>query len=296
MENKQNKVQDENIENYIKFLKIQKNISNNTELAYRRDIKQFYNFLLNKKINVKDVDKYILRDYFVNILNLSKKKTTIIRKIVALRGFYKFLVKCKILKTSPMDLISAPKKESHLPDFLSIEETKLLLSAPDASNLLGLRDKAILELFYSSGIRISELTGLDRENVDFFSGIVKVMGKGSKQRLVPVGDTALDAIRKYIKMRKDSFSALFIDYRLKRLSARWIQKMIHNYLKKIGILKKITPHSLRHTFATHLLDAGCDIRSVQEMLGHKNIATTQIYTHVTATKMKKIYDKVHPRA
>src|SRR3989339_165109 len=296
MENKQNKVQDENIENYIKFLKIQKNISNNTELAYRRDIKQFYNFLLNKKINVKDVDKYILRDYFVNILNLSKKKTTIIRKIVALRGFYKFLVKCKILKTSPMDLISAPKKESHLPDFLSIEETKLLLSAPDASNLLGLRDKAILELFYSSGIRISELTGLDRENVDFFSGIVKVMGKGSKQRLVPVGDTALDAIRKYIKMRKDSFSALFIDYRLKRLSARWIQKMIHNYLKKIGILKKITPHSLRHTFATHLLDAGCDIRSVQEMLGHKNIVTTQIYTHITATKMKKVYDKVHPRA
>ncbi|OGS34546.1 MAG: hypothetical protein A2474_02220 [Elusimicrobia bacterium RIFOXYC2_FULL_34_12] len=296
MEYKKSKAQNENIENYIKFLKIQKNISNNTELAYRRDIKQFYDFLSHKEIGIKDTDKYILRDYLVNILNISKKKTTIIRKIVALRGFYKFLVKCKILKTSPMELISAPKKESHLPDFLTIDETKLLLSAPDIKNILGLRDRAIFELFYSSGLRISELTGLNSEDVDFFSGVLKVTGKGSKQRLVPVGDAALDIIRKYIKSRKDNSSALFIDYRQQRLSARWIQKMIKKYLTKIGITKKITPHSLRHTFATHLLDAGCDIRSVQEMLGHKNIVTTQIYTHITATKMKKVYDKVHPRA
>jgi site-specific recombinase XerD len=296
MKIKQNEKQDQNIENYIQFLKIQKNISINTELAYIRDINQFYSFIVKKKIDIKSVDKFLLRDYLVTVLGDSKKKTTIIRKIAVLRGFFKFLVKCKVLKISPMELILTPKKESHLPNFLTTEEVNLLLSSPDTAKILGLRDRAILELFYSSGLRISELVGLDKDGVDYFSGLVKVMGKGSKQRIVPVGDTALDLIRKYVKSRKDFSSALFIDYRDQRLSARWIQKMIHNYLKKVGINKKITPHSLRHTFATHLLDAGCDIRSVQEMLGHKNLTTTQIYTHITTSKMKKIYDKVHPRA
>lgn len=296
MKPKQDKNQNENIENYIQFLKIQKNIAKNTELAYRRDIEQFLGFLTDKKIDIKNIDKLVIRDYLVNILGQTRKKTTVIRKIAALRGFFNFLVKCKVLKIPPMESIITPKKESHLPDFLTIEEIKLLLSAPDTANVLGLRDNAILELFYSSGIRISELVGLNKDDVDFFSGIIKVMGKGSKQRLVPVGDTALTIVRKYLKMRKDSSPVLFTGYHTHKLSARWIQKMIHRYLQKVGIVKKITPHSLRHTFATHLLDAGCDIRSVQEMLGHKDLSTTQIYTHITATKMKKVYDKTHPRA
>ncbi|MBN1383561.1 MAG: tyrosine recombinase XerC [Elusimicrobia bacterium] len=289
-------IQDEKIEKYIQFLKIQKNISKNTELAYRRDIKQFLGFITGKKTDIRNIDKLVVRDYIVNILGQTKKKTTVIRKIAALRGFLGFLVKCKLLRVSPMDAVVTPKKENHLPDFLTVEEIKILLSVPDTSNILGLRDRAILELFYSSGIRISELIGLDKSDIDFFSGIIKVTGKGSKQRLVPVGDTALTIVRKYLKMRDDSSPVLFAGYHTGKLSARWIQKMIHKYLQKAGIVKKITPHSLRHTFATHLLDAGCDIRSVQEMLGHKNLSTTQIYTHITTTKMKKIYNKVHPRA
>ncbi|MDD5686825.1 MAG: tyrosine recombinase XerC [Elusimicrobia bacterium] len=296
MKIKQIEEKNENIKNFLQFLLIQKNISENTKLAYSRDLNQFLKFINNRKLDITDVDKVILRDYLANLLKFSQKKTTIIRKIAALRGFFKFLVRCKMLKRSPMELILTPKKEINLPNFLTIEETNILLSAPDTTVILGLRDKAIFELLYSSGIRVSELVGMDKSDVDFFSGMIKVMGKGSKQRLVPIGDTALDIMRKYIKMRKDSSQALFVDYRFQRLSARWVQKTLHKYLQKTGIVKKITPHSLRHTFATHLLDAGCDIRSVQEMLGHKNLSTTQIYTHITTTRMKKIYDKVHPRA
>ncbi len=286
----------ENIEKFIQFLKIQKNISENTALAYRRDIEQFSRFLEKKNLNIKNADKLTVRDYLANVLQAVSKKSSIIRKIAALRGFFNFLVKCKVLKISPMDFVLTPKAEKHLPNFLTVGEINLILSAPDTSKISGLRDRAILELLYSSGLRISELTNLSKTDVDYFSGTVKVMGKGSKQRLVPVGDFALDIIRKYLKMRNDSSAILFAGNKLQKLSVRCIQKMLKKYLKKAGITKKITPHSLRHTFATHLLDNGCDIRSVQEMLGHKNLATTQIYTHVTSQMMKKIYDKVHPRA
>ncbi|MFA5779290.1 MAG: site-specific tyrosine recombinase/integron integrase [Elusimicrobiota bacterium] len=286
----------ENIEKFIQFLKIQKNISENTALAYRRDIEQFSRFLEKKKFNIKNSDKFTVRDYLANVLQPVEKKSSIIRKIAALRGFFNFLVKCKVLKISPMDFILTPKSEKHLPNFLTVGEINLILSATDISKISGLRDRAILELLYSSGLRISELTGLSKTDVDYILGTVKVMGKGGKQRLIPVGDFALDIIRKYLKMRNDSSAVLFAGNKLQKLSVRCIQKMLKKYLKKAGITKKITPHSLRHTFATHLLDNGCDIRSVQEMLGHKNLATTQIYTHITAQMMKKIYDKVHPRA
>jgi len=289
----------ENIEKFIQFLKIQKNISENTALAYRRDIEQFSRFLEKKNLNIKHADKLTVRDYLANVLQAVSKKSSIIRKIAALRRFFNFLVKCKVLKISPMDFILTPKSEKHLPNFLTVGEINLILSAPDTSKISGLRDRAILELLYSSGLRISELTTLSKTDVDYVSGTVKVMGKGGNQRLVPIGDFALDIIRKYLKMRNDSSSVLFAGNPAKagqKLSARCIQKTLKIYLKKAGITKKITPHSLRHTFATHLIDNGCDIRSVQEMLGHKNLATTQIYTHVTSQMMKKIYDKVHPRA
>lgn len=286
----------ENIEKFIQFLKIQKNISENTALAYRRDIEQFSRFLQIKKLDIKNADRLTVRDYLANVLQPVEKKSSIIRKIAALRGFFNFLVKCKMLIISPMDFVLTPKAEKHLPNFLTVAEIILILSAPDTSKISGLRDRAILELLYSSGLRISELTGLNKTDVDYFSGTIKVMGKGSKQRLVPVGDFALNIIRKYLKMRNDSSAVLFPGNKLQKLSVRCIQKMLKVYLKKAGITKKITPHSLRHTFATHLLDNGCDIRSVQEMLGHKNLTTTQIYTHITAKNLKKVYDRVHPRA
>jgi len=286
----------ENIEKFIQFLKIQKNISENTALAYRRDIQQFNRFLEKKKLGTKKVDKLVVRDYLASVLQPIEKKSSIIRKIAALRGYFGFLVKCRVLEISPMDFVLTPKSEKRLPSFLTVDEINFLISTPDVRKATGLRDKAILELLYSSGLRVSELTGLNKPDVDYLSGTVKVTGKGSRQRLIPVGDAALDMIRRYLKIRKDSSPVMFVGKGQHRLSARYIQKMLKKYLKKTGINKKITPHSLRHTFATHLLDSGCDIRSVQEMLGHKNLATTQIYTHITAERMKKIYNKVHPRA
>jgi len=283
------------IENFLQFLKIQKNISENTLLAYRRDAEQFFDFLKKRSKNIKYADKVLIRDFLTHLAG-DKKKSTIIRKIAVLRSFFGFLVKCKVIQSSPMDMIFSQKKDNYLPKFLTIEEVDRLINSADTSDVSGLRDRAILELLYSSGMRVSELVGLNKNDVDFISGCLKVTGKGSKQRIVPVGDTALDVLRKYIRMKTDDSQILFTGRKFTRLTSRSIQMMLKKYLNIAGIDKKITPHSLRHTFATHLLDAGCDIRSVQEMLGHKSITTTQIYTHVTASKMKKIYDKVHPRS
>lgn len=283
------------IENYLQFLKISKNISENTLSAYRRDMEQFFRFLEVSGASIKNTDKVLIRD-FLSHLSADKKKSTIARKTAALRSFFGFLVKCKVIETSPMDAIFSQKKDSYLPKFLTVEEVGRLLGSIDTVKVQGMRDRAILELLYSSGLRVSELVGLDKNDVDFITGCVKVTGKGSKQRLVPAGDEALSILRKYIKMKTDDSQIMFTGRKFSRLTPRSVQMMLKKYLAIAGINKEITPHSLRHSFATHLLDAGCDIRSVQEMLGHKSITTTQIYTHVTASKMKKIYDKVHPRS
>ena len=284
------------IENFLQFLKIQKNISENTLLAYRRDAGQFFLFLEKRGIGIKDADKIAVRDYLAQ-LSGGMKKSTVIRKIAVMRGLFGFIVRCKIIPSSPMDTIFSPKKDGYLPNFLTVEEVeRLISSAAAAEGAAGQRDWAILELLYSSGMRVSELTGLNKGDVDFIAGCLKVTGKGSKQRIVPLGDKALGAVRKYLALRTDDTQALFTGRKFSRITPRCIQLMLKKYLRLAGIDRDITPHSLRHTFATHLLDAGCDIRSVQEMLGHKSITTTQIYTHVTASRMKKIYDKVHPRS
>jgi len=292
---KSDNISDSYIENFLQYLRIQKNISENTLLAYRRDITQFYCFLKKRNKKIKSVDKVLIRD-FLTQLSGDKKKSTIIRKIAVLRGFFGFLVKCKVIQSSPMDMIFSQKKDGYLPKFLTIEEINRLIDSIDTSNVSGRRDRAILELLYSSGLRVSELIGLNKNDVDFISGCLKVTGKGSKQRIVPVGDDALKTLRNYMRTKPDDSDIIFTGRKFKGLTSRRIQMMLKKYLRNAGIDKKITPHSLRHTFATHLLDAGCDIRSVQEMLGHKSIVTTQIYTHVTASTMKKIYDKVHPRS
>ncbi|OQA91602.1 MAG: Tyrosine recombinase XerD [Elusimicrobia bacterium ADurb.Bin231] len=283
------------LENYLQYLIIHKNVSGNTVLAYRRDIKQFIDFMTAACLNLKDIEKGIIRNYIaVNFSN--KTKTTILRKISALRSFFNFLVRCKVIETSPMENILSPKKAKYLPAFLTPEEIGTLFSAVNKDSASGLRDMAIMELFYSSGLRISELAGMNKRDIDYVAGLIKVMGKGGRQRIVPVGDSALDTLRKYLKSRNDLNDSVFINKKSARIGVRGIQLMLKKYIKKAGIIKRITPHSLRHTFATHLLDAGCDIRSVQEMLGHKSISSTQIYTHITAGKMKKVYEKVHPRS
>jgi len=196
-------------------------------------------------------------------------------------------------------MLSSPKLEKHLPSFMTEEEvTKLIESAfaKDEKDEMGLRDRAILETFYSSGLRISELVGLSLDDLDHISGIVKVMGKGKKERVVPIGEAALSAIRKYLDKRKKESSALFLNKNGKRISARGVRNIVEKYLKSAGIAHGVSPHTFRHSFATHLLNRGADLRTVQELLGHANLSTTQIYTHLSSDRLKIVYDKAHPHA
>ncbi len=230
-------------------------------------------------------------------------KSTIARKLATLRSFYKFCVRRNYVKANPLASIRMPKQDKRLPKFLDIEEVSKLLHTPDATTLLGARDRAMLEVMYSTGIRVSELVALNMEDVDFTAQLVRIRGKGKKQRNTPIGPTALGAISRYQEMRRadarnSSFDqkALFVNKHGQRLSTRSVRRKLDKYLAIAGLDPAISPHTLRHSFATHMLDKGADLRSVQELLGHQSISTTQIYTHLTAQRMKKTYDETHPRS
>lgn len=282
------------IKDYKKYLTYEKNYSFHTVKNYIKDIEQFINFN-NKKINIEESNIKSFLEF------LGKKKysrNTITRKIIAARNFYKYLIKTKKTEKNPFAYILTPKSEKRLPGVLTEKETENLLSAAAGKDFISLRDRTILELIYSTGIRVSELVNLDISDIDFINEEIKVMGKGGKERIVPVGTVAMNILHCYIKelKKKDTSGILFINKNKKRLTQRFVELMIKKYAKLAGIEKKITPHTLRHSFATHLLDRGADLRSVQELLGHVNLSTTQIYTHLSIQKLKKEYDKAHPRA
>lgn len=232
----------------------------------------------------------------LNEKKLSKASLT--RKFASLRSFYKFLIINNSIEKSPLENMSSPKKEKKVPSFLTEDEMRSLFEIPD----LALRDRGMIELLYSCGLRIEELMSLNVKNIDFISNTVTVTGKGNRERIVPIGDTCLAVIKRYLDERRaenlpfDRNSPVFLSARGKRLEQRTARRVLHNWFIKAGISKKVSPHTLRHTFATHILDRGCDLRSVQEMLGHKNLSTTQIYTHVTIESLKKVYEKAHPRS
>lgn len=278
---------------YKKHLSLEKNYSKHTVSNYERDIKQFILFAGNLEINDK-----IPGDYLEYLFKKKYNKNSITRKIIAIRNFYRYLLKIKKIKHNPFEYILTPKKEKKIPGVLTEKEVELLLESADGNNFFDLRDRSILELLYSSGIRVNELVNLNINDIDFINEEIKVLGKGNKERIVPVGSVAMNWLNRYIKELKkiSSEKILFINKNKKRLTTRSIEMIIKKYAKKAGILKKITPHTLRHSFATHLLDRGADLRSVQELLGHSNLSTTQIYTHLSIQKLKKEYDKAHPRA
>jgi site-specific recombinase XerD len=258
---------------------------------------EFYDFIKKKNIELINCTKNIIREYLATLYNKNLKKSSIIRKFAVLKSFYKFLIIINATQINPTTSMSTPKKDKRIPIFLTEQEIKNLLELPN----IDLRDKAMLELFYSSGIRIEELVSINLKDIDFMSSNVKVFGKGSKERIVPVGDICLFAIKNYLDDRRKKGltysvnSPLFLNKYGNRITQRGARKILHNWFMKSGITKKVSPHTLRHTFATHLLDNGCDIKSVQQMLGHKNLSTTQIYTHVTLESLRKIYNKAHPR-
>lgn len=289
---------------FLLYLRAEKNFSPHSLRSYQSDLQQFFHFLKRKKCSLSDVDRLLVRLYLAE-LSQKNSRNSVIRKISALRSFFKYLFREGIITVNPLVYLSVPKKEKSLPHYLEEKEMFKLLKSIPLSNFYSLRDRAILETLYSTGIRIAELVNLNIEDIDFFAGMLKVLGKGARERIIPIGEKALGILRKYLTKRSELRAqsselslehSLFVNRYGKRLSARFIRKLINKYTKKITLEKKVSPHVFRHSFATHLLNAGCDLRAVQEMLGHMSLKTTQIYTHVSLEQTKKIYQKFHPRA
>ncbi len=282
------------VEKFLTYLEIEKNYSPHTLLNYQMDLKEFVEFL--KEIPIIKVEYLHLRKYLIELKNKSYKPRTLARKLSSIRSFFKFLQREGLLSNNPAILLQSPKLDKTLPKFLTEKEMTELIEAPSLENVPGKRDRAILEALYSTGIRVGELVGLNIDSIDLISNLIKVMGKGKKERLVPIGERAVEAIKGYLDSRLSNNRALFLNKNGTRLTSRGVQNIINKHILTTSLRVNVSPHVLRHSFATHLLDRGADLRSVQELLGHVNLSTTQIYTHVTTEKLKKVYDKAHPRA
>jgi len=270
---------------------------------YTTDLLDFFNFLRAKDISsLKEVDRLTLRDYLSHLMKHGFVKASIARKLSAIRSFYRYLLREGVISTSPAATTSSPKLDKRLPSFLTIEEVKRLLEAPDLSTPQGQRDRALLELLYASGLRVSELAQLNLEQINLDTREIRVWGKGAKERVVLMGKPAAEALTTYLSggrpklLGKKRSSALLVNRYGGRLPERRIQRILEKYARLAGIGRKVHPHLLRHTFATHLLDGGADLRVVQELLGHADLSSTQIYTHVTKSQAKKVYLSAHPMA
>lgn len=290
-------ISQELIDAFLNFIQFEKGLAENTLKAYKSDLEIFNQFL--KKNEITSADEDTLLDFIFELKNSKHASLSIARSLVAVKNFYKYLVRTGRLKKSPFEDMDSFKTNKVIPETLTNEDISKLLSAPDMSKKEGIRDKAILELLYSAGLRVSELAGLELTDINLDEKVLKCFGKGSKERLVPIGDYVVETLAEYIDIRKtflkDFSPHLFITRLGKRFTREGIWKVVKNYAKKANIEKDVYPHIFRHSFATHLLAGGADLRSVQEMLGHADISTTQIYTHVDKTRLKKIHKKFHPR-
>jgi len=294
---------------FLTYLKVGNHYSVHTLESYGLDLRQFFQFLEDEKISVPEtVDHLLLRKYLTNLKQAGFAKSSIARKVACLRTFFKFMCKQGYLSENPVLGLASPRREKRLPEFLYPEEINAFLKMPDQSNALGIRDQAILEMFYSSGLRLQEVVNLKMEDMDLSRGYLRVFGKGSKERMAPLGGVARRILLRYLEEvrpgllakadpKLESQNNVFLNYQGTRLSGRSIQRLVLKYLKKLVFLnRKVSPHTFRHTFATHLLENGADLRVVQELLGHVDLSTTQIYTHVTKERIRSVYLKSHPRA
>jgi len=291
------------IDQYLNYLKVEKGLSKNTISSYSSDLAQFIDFIVKMKIkNVETVNKKNINSYIECLNKLKIKRTSLARKVTSIKNFFKYLIIENIITENPLLNIELPKSIRRLPNILSVEEVDSLLEKPNSQTLLGVRDKAILEILYGSGLRASELISLKLDSLNLNVGYIQAKGKGSKQRIVPIGDKGIECVNEYTKYvrpkllnNKDS-EYLFLN----RLGKPMTRQQLWNLIKKYGLLanipKRLTPHILRHSFATHLLERGADLRSVQSMLGHSDISTTQIYTHVSVKRLQEVHKKFHPRS
>lgn len=299
------KIMIDHIERYKNYLVAERNYSEHTVRAYMTDLIQFMNFLKQNRLptdtkdpDITKVEEIDIREFVGGLYN-KNSKASISRKLTSIRNFIEFLIREGKIARNSAKLVPIPKGEKRTPAFLSVDEVFMLVEKPDDDGVLGLRDRAILELLYSSGLRVSELNSIKTGDIDLTSSFVKVLGKGGVERIVPIGSKAIDAIKYFLEKRNEltpKVDYLFINSRGGRLSVRSVRRIVKKYANLSGIPKNISPHVLRHTFATHLLGSGADLRAIQEMLGHKSLSTTQRYTHASIEKIMEIYDKTHPRA
>jgi integrase/recombinase XerC len=294
------------IQGFVETLSAEKGFSDHTCRAYRKDLEQFSSYLRVQRQgktepDIREVDDLIIRSY-LGFLHKKYEKTTIARKLSALRSFFRFLMKRGAIERNPAETVLTPKRGRPVPKYLSVDETFRLLDGVKGESVLALRNRAILEMLYSAGLRVGELVAMDVQDVDFQGAWVRVVGKGNKERLSPVGNNALRCVRGYLDkrspgktMRDRAGEALFLNRQGGRLSARSVGRLLDKVIRQLGLTRPITPHGLRHTFATHMLDAGADLRVVQELLGHASLTTTQRYTHVSIDRLTEVYDRAHPR-
>ena len=296
------------INDFIEALATEKGFSENTSRGYRNDLEQFLNYLAENRrsrgrdpVDIDWVDNLTIRG-FLGYLHKRNKKATIARKLSALRSFFNYLVKRGVTEDNPAASILTPKQEKTLPSYLAVDEMFRLLDSIHSGRILDLRNRAIFETLYSCGIRVSELVGLNTLNVDYRQDLIRVLGKGGKERIVPIGKKALTAIKNYRQVlqgesgiSEEINGPLFLNKNKGRLTARSVGRILDQLVKACGLLTPVSPHTLRHTFATHMLDAGADLRAVQELLGHKSLSTTQKYTHVSIDRLMETYDRAHPR-
>lgn len=291
------------VNGYIRYLEAERHASQYTMRNYIHDLKHFLSFLNTENVATLDeVDRHLLRRYIASLQDEGFEKSSISRKLSAVRSFYNYLEQRNLIYANPLLTVSAPKLEKRLPTFLTTDEITRIISMPDAATPLGQRDRAMLELLYAAGLRVSEIAGLDTGDINLGSREVRVFGKGSKERIVLIGKPAAGAIELYLQEGRRELlggsrtESLFLNRYGRRLSERSIQKAVSRYAIAAGLDKRVFPHMVRHSFATHLLDGGADLRVVQELLGHANLSTTQIYTHVTQKQARKVYMSAHPRA
>ncbi len=288
------------ITTFIQYLKAERNASPHTLEAYERDLQQFAFFIrkeFGETFPIQKITHLHIRRYLASV-HKELSKSSVGRKLAAIRSLFRFLLRRGVLEKNPAELVSSPKREKKLPFHLDIDEVTTLIEAPAAITPLSIRDRAILETLYSSGLRVSELTGLNIGGADLVTGTVKVLGKGGKERIVPLGSKAIKALEEYLELRtgRELQTPLFLNARGGRLTRRSVARIVDRYMIHLETMKKASPHTLRHTFATHLLEGGADLRSIQEMLGHASLSTTQKYTHVSIDRLLEVYDKAHPKA
>ena len=290
------------LEGFIAYLKYERNASPHTISNYRRDLLQLAHYLESKKLSLKDIDNIVLRGFLAVLYDRGEKKSTVGRKLAAIRSFFQFCVRKRWMDDNPAKVVSTPKQDKSVPSFLSEEEMQEFLDLPQTAKPLDLRDKAMLELLYATGIRVSELVGICLEDVKFASRLIRIKGKGKKERLVPFGRTAEKSLRSYLRVRpllnKEQVeeTTVFLNYRGQKLSSRSVERTVDKCIQSSAVRRKISPHSLRHSFASHLLSRGADLRIIQELLGHESLATTQKYTHLDLKHLLDVYRKSHPRS